>query len=153
MLIEQLLNDVETQVAGRYKRGYPREVGEIYLLTDEGLTRLVFASKSKAESARKLDAYIKMTEAMTKAGHVQGVVQVASAWMSTSQTAEDLNVPPSKDPDRKEVLVFNGSNSEGNRVRVYEMVTQKGKRVIARMTGAYNTMRLRRVDNEGNPEE
>lgn len=141
--VEELLTQVETRVAQQYKSGLPAVVGEIYMLTDRGLTRLVFAERSKKASAKKLESYVKLVEAMTVSGKVHGVVQVATAWMSQAETAEDLNSDPKDDPGRKEVLVFNGSNPSGNRVRVYEIKKLKGRRQAVTLSGAYNVVQFK----------
>lgn len=58
------------------------------------------------------------------AGRLRSVYFVSEAWLSQAQGGKLPEVPPSQDPQRKEVLIVDGVEAKSHRARVaiYEMV-------------------------------
>lgn len=58
------------------------------------------------------------------AGRLRNVYFVTEAWLSRAQEGKLPDVPPSQDPQRKEVLIVDGVEAKSHRPRVaiYEMV-------------------------------
>ena len=58
------------------------------------------------------------------AGRLRNVYFVSEAWLSQAQGGKLPEVPPSQDPQRKEVLIVDGVEAKSHRARVaiYEMV-------------------------------
>lgn len=58
------------------------------------------------------------------AGQLRSVYFVSEAWLSQAQDGRLPDVPPSQDPQRKEVLIVNGVEVKSHRARVaiYEMM-------------------------------
>ena len=57
------------------------------------------------------------------AGRLRSVYFVSEAWLSQAQEGKMPDVPPSQDPQRKEVLIVDGVEAKSRRARVaiYEM--------------------------------
>ncbi len=146
MQIEELLNKVETTIAERYRSGFPITVGEIYILTDQGFSRLSFVGRTKRESMVKLKGCTELVASMTKAGRVRGIVQVSTAWMSAPKEEEEREKTPRARPKRTSVLVFNGANPTGNRIRMYGIKKIRGKRVAATLAGSYRVVQMQQED-------
>lgn len=58
------------------------------------------------------------------AGQLRSVYFVTEAWLSQAQEGKLPDVPPSQDPQRKEVLIVDGVEAKSHRARVaiYEML-------------------------------
>jgi len=73
----------------------------------------------------ELMRFVGMTTAMSgKLRSLEQVFMVSEGWMSVARKDSQSIIPPSQDPDRKEVLIVSGLQLEGNRkhLRLFEIL-------------------------------
>jgi len=73
----------------------------------------------------ELMRFIGLTTAMSgKLRSLKQVFMVSEGWMSVVRKDDQRLMPPSQDPDRKEVLIISGLQLEGNRkhLRLFEIL-------------------------------
>jgi len=109
--LQELMNEAEMIATAMI-----RETGEmraaIFIHGQEGKT--IFRPKSMATEAAK-DEYAADARIVCMAEGADAVVYCSEAWMLSPKTGRsvDLTMPPSKSPDRQEVLVLMGESREG----------------------------------------
>jgi len=85
------------------------------------LNELPATHQERAELLR----FVGMTTAMSgKLKSLNQVFMVSEGWMSLARKDGQPMIPPSQDPDRKEVLIVSGMQLEGNRkhLRLFEIL-------------------------------